>query len=289
MTELLEELEEKRAKHNVEAEKHRKQRDILNEGTRNWVDKRDELNAKVRDIISKANDHKENRDRLNSEVKQLKTQRDNWNRLVSSLSEKLIQLKREKMPQGGLPIRRLKSQLRALEKKHMTSVMSTDKERALVEEIGDISSKIESMEKELDEFDEVRQLENELREAKNQAETLHRKVAEMAEQAQNEHDEMVALFEEADELRKEADQAQEKFIETKLKADEEHKMHIEHIRQIHDFDKIISGIRQKQRKSKKTREEDTAKKEAEEIYDKFKSGEKLSTEDLMILQKSGYL
>ncbi len=30
-------------------------------------------------------------------------------------------------------------------------------------------------------------------------------------------------------------------------------------------------------------------KESEEIFDKFKKGEKLSTEDLMTLQKSGYL
>jgi len=289
MTELLDELEGKRAHHNEEAEKHRRLRDGLNDETRSWVDRRDELNSKVRDIITRANDCKEDRDRLNSEVKELKIQRDNWNRLVTSLGEKLIQLKREKMPQGGLPIRKLRFQLRALEKKHMTTVLSPDKERVLVDEIGEISSKIQSMEKEFDEFDEIRQLEMELQEAKKQAETLHKKVSEYAEKAQQEHDEMVKLFEEADKLRREADEAQERFIESKLKADEEHKQHIEHIRQIHDFDKIISGIRQKLRKSKKVKEDDSAKKEAEEIYDKFKSGEKLSTEDLMVLQKSGYL
>jgi len=289
MSELLGDLEGKRAEANNEAEKHRRIRDDLNEETRGWVDKRDDLNSKVRDMIDKANSHKEGRDKLNTEVRETKVKRDDWNRAVADLSEKLIQQKREKMPDGGAPIRKLRIQLKALEKKHMTSVLSPDKERALVDEIGDLSSEIKALEKEYEQFEEIRQLERDLREAKKEAEASHRKVGELAEKAQIEHDEMVRLFEEADQLRREADQAQEKFIETKLKADEEHRNHIEYIRQVHDFDKIISGMRQKLRKSKKEREDDSAKKEAEEIFDKFKAGEKLSTDDLMLLQKSGYL
>jgi len=288
MTELLGDLEGKRNEANNDAEKHRRQRDDLNEETRGWVDKRDDLNFKVRGMIDKANEHKENRDRLNSEVRDTKIQRDNWNHTVSELSEKLIQQKREKMPDGS-PIRKLKIQLKALEKKHMTSVLTADKERTLVDEMSDLSTKIQALEKEYEQFEEIRQIERDLREAKKQAEATHRRVGELAEKAQIEHDEMVKLFEEADTLRREADQAQEKFIETKLKADEEHRNHIEHIRQVHDFDKIISGMRQKLHKTKKEKEDDSAKKEAEEIFDKFKAGEKLSTDDLMLLQKSGYL
>jgi len=289
MTELVDELEEKRAIHNEAAEKHREFRDGLNYETRKWVDKRDTLNTKVRELIAEANNHRENRDQLNAEVREIKTHRDNWNRLVSSLSERLIQLKREKMPQGGLPIQRLRAQMRALEKRHMTSVLTSDKEKALVDEIAELSAKIQDMEREVEQFEEIKQLDAEVRETKNQAEALHRNVSEYADRAQEEHDVMVKLFEEVDRLRQEADDAQEKFIETKLKADEEHRKHIDHIRQIHDFDKIIFGIKRKLQKSKKEIEEDTVKKEAEEIFDRFKSGEKLSTEDLMILQKSGYL
>jgi uncharacterized coiled-coil DUF342 family protein len=100
---------------------------------------------------------------------------------------------------------------------------------------------------------------------------------------------MLKLYEQADEQRKEADDAQEKFVEAKLAADEQHREHIEHIRQVHDFDKIISGIRDRSKKARKERDDTDAKKEAEEIFEKFKSGEKLSTEDIMVLQKSGYM
>jgi len=73
-------------------------------------------------------------------------------------------------------------------------------------------------------------------------------------------------------------------------ADEEHRKHIEHIRQVHDYDKIIHGIWMKSRGvTEEVAEEVDAKKEAELIFERFKKGEKLSTEDLLTLQKSGYL
>jgi len=289
MAELIGDLEEKRSRHNSDAERHKRLRDELNEKTREWAEKRDGLNAQVRKFIEEANAKRESRDKLNAEVKATKANRDEWNRKFNDLSDKAQMLRREKMPKSGLSIRKLKVELRALEKRHMTSVLSPEKERALVEEISAMSGRIQALEKEVEQFTEVRTAEKDARDAKDKAEDFHRKVAELAEKAQMEHDAMLKLYEEADRLRKEADDAQEKFIETKLAADEEHREHIEHIRQVHDFDKLISGIRDKGRRARKEHDETSAKKEAEEIFEKFKSGEKLSTEDIMVLQKSGYM
>jgi len=288
-TELIPELEEKRARHNSDAERHKRQRDELNEKTREWADKRDQLNSQVRKLIEEANGRRETRDKLNAEVREVKVKRDEWNRKFNEFSDKVMDLKREKMPRSGLSIKKLKTELRALEKRHMTSVLTTEKERALVEEIGTLSNRIKTMEKEMEQFTEVKVAEKDARDAKDNAEGFHKQVSELAEKAQAEHDAMLKLYEEADRLRKEADDAQEKFIEAKLTADEEHREHIEHIRQVHDFDKIISGIRDKTRKARKEKDDDSVKKEAEMIFDKFKSGEKLSTEDIMVLQKSGYM
>ncbi|MBN1678463.1 MAG: phosphoserine phosphatase [Candidatus Thermoplasmatota archaeon] len=282
-------LEEKRARHNAEAERQKRERDELNEKTKQWAEKRDSLNSQVRDFIEQANEKRELRDKLNAEVREAKAKRDEWNRKFNELSDRAMTLRREKMPKSGLSIRKFKAELRALEKKHMTTVLSVEKERALVEEISALSAKIQAMEREIEQFTEVRQAETDAREAKDNAETFHRKVSEVAEKAQTEHDAMLKLYEQADALRKEADAAQEEFIKTKLAADERHREHIEHIRQVHDFDKLIAGIRDRSRKARKEKDETSAKKEAEEIYEKFRSGEKLSTEDIMVLQKSGYM
>ncbi|MCX6657284.1 MAG: phosphoserine phosphatase, partial [Euryarchaeota archaeon] len=283
------ELEDKRARHNADAEMHRRLRDELNDKTKEWAERRDDLNSQVRKLIDEANVKRESRDKLNSEVREAKAQRDEWNRKFNDLSDKAINLRREKMPKSGLSIRKFKAELRALEKKHMTSVMSADKEKALMKEMSQLDAKIKEIEREIEQFSEVKTAEKETRDAKDNAENFHRKVSESAEKAQIEHDGMLKLYEEADKARKEADSAQEKFIEAKLAADEEHREHIEHIRQVHDFDKIITGIRDKGRKARQEKDDTSARKEADEIYEKFRSGEKLSTEDIMVLQKSGYM
>jgi len=289
MAELIGELEDKRARHNADAEMHRRLRDELNDKTKEWAERRDDLNSQVRKLIDEANIKRESRDKLNAEVRESKAQRDEWNRKFNDLSDKASNLRREKMPKSGLSIRKFKAELRALEKKHMTSVLSADKEKALMKEMSQLDAKIKEIEREIEQFSEVKTAENETRDAKDNAENFHRKVSESAEKAQIEHDAMLKLYEEADRLRKEADSAQEKFIETKLAADEEHREHIEHIRQVHDFDKIITGIRDKGRKARQETDDTSARKEADEIYEKFRSGEKLSTEDIMVLQKSGYM
>jgi len=289
MTEMIPDLEDKRSRHNADAEMHRRLRDELNDKTKEWAEKRDVLNSQVRKFIDEANSKREQRDKLNAEVREAKAKRDEWNRKFNDLSDKVQMLRRERMPKSGLSIKKFKAELRALEKRHMTSVMSVEKERALVEEISALSNKIQAMEKEIEQFSEVKQAEKDAREAKDNAEMFHKSVSELAEKAQTEHDAMLKLYEEADRLRKEADGAQEEFIKSKLAADEEHREHIEHIRQVHDFDKLISGIRDKTRKARKDRDDTSAKKEADDIFEKFRNGEKLSTEDIMVLQKSGYM
>lgn len=290
MTELLEDLDQKRQFNNNEAEKHRRLRDELNDKTKEWVQKRDELNAKVRELVDSAAKHRENRDKMNEQVRAAKDARDKFNEQVSELNKKVMALKKDNVPQDGPSVAKLKKDLKQLEFIHMTSGdLKRDKEKALVEQMKSLQIQIKEREKSLEANDEVRQAITLLREAKDKAEEQHKLVSELAESAQNEHDSMIKIYEEADKLRKEADEAQEKFIETKGKADEEHRRHIDNIRQVHDYDKIITGLRQKARKARKKKDESVAMKESEEIFDKFKRGEKLSTEDLMVLQKTGYL
>ncbi len=288
---LLDELQLKREKENQEAERHRRRRDELNDKTREWVQKRDELNAQVRALVEEATQHRIKRDELNGQVKVAKDERDQLNRRVNELLDVLNDTKRRKLPRGTIPESKLRRDLKALEFRQMTSVLTPDKERALIEEMGRLQAEIKKLEKALEDNEEVVKVREELHEARDKAEAAHKRVSDLAEQAQAEHDQMSALYEKSDELRRLADQAQEEFIKTKMLADEEHRKHIEHIRQVHDYDKIIHGIWMKSHQGEGEGEAILVdvKKQAEEIFERFKKGEKLSTEDLMMLQKSGYL
>ncbi len=289
MTELLSELEEKRRHANEQADLHRSRRDELNDKTKEWIRRRDELNARVRELVDEAQTHKTARDKLNEAVQEAKAKRETWNRKVSELLDQLNRQKRKKVPRGGVPLEKLKRDLRGLEFKQQTSVLAVDKERDLIEQMTRLQAEIKKREKQLQEDEEVRKLQKEVDAARETAEAHHQEVSRLAEEAQVHHDTMVSLYEQADEVRAEADGAQEEFIKTKIAADERHQKHIDFIREVHDYDKIIHGIRSKDRRSRARTAEVSAKKEAKEIYERFKKGEKLSTEDLMVLQKSGYL
>lgn len=291
---LIEELMEKRERHNAEAEKHRHHRDRLNEQTKEWVRKRDDLNAQAREHIDQANEHKTKRNQLNQEVRDIKVQRDLWNRKVNETAEALARKKRDKEPRKGPPIRLLKKKLKDLEFQQQTSSLSPSKEKDLIDQMRALNAEIQALEKELEGDDEIKALVAEANEARDKAEFFHAKVEELAVQSQKEHDSMMEIYDRSDAIRKEADKAQENFIKCKVQADEEHQKHIEMIKQVHDYDKMLSGLRHRdsaptEEGAAAPREQKSERDEAKDIYEKFKRGEKLSTEDIMLLQTSGYL
>ncbi|MDG6220511.1 MAG: phosphoserine phosphatase [Candidatus Thermoplasmatota archaeon] len=284
----LEEIQKKREKENSDAEKWRRVRDEHNREAKRWVDKRDALNAQSRKNIDEAHQHRTKRDDHNQKVREHKEERDKWNKITSEKGNELMLVKKKKLPQQGkVSSSKLKRELKELEKKQMTSVLNIKDERKLVDRMKAIKEEIDSIENALVEDDEIKTLVAELDEARDKAEFHHLQVETAAQLAQEEHDIMIQLYEKGHSLRKEADEAQENFIKEKLEADEAHKNHIEHLRQVHDFDKILFGMRKKAREDKMEAEEEKAKKTSEEILDKFKKGGKLSTEDLLSLQKGG--
>lgn len=285
----IEEIEQKRDLLNIEAEKRRKTRDELNEKSREYADLRDKLNAEARQLIEQASEHKKRRDELNEKVKEAKEQREIWNKRYSDLATELFELRKKIAPKSGVPTSKLKRDLKALEFKQMTSVLSPEKEKELVEQMSRLQQEIKRREEALKTNTAYVEMLKKVNEAKENAERYHRLVSELADAAQREHEEMAALYDKADAVRKQADEAQAKFVETKLLADEEHRKHIEAIHQVHDYDKILYGLRQKQRRPGKGGDVEKIARDAELVFERFKKGEKLSTEDLMLLQKSGYL
>ena len=273
----LAELEKKRSAINADAEEHKRLRDDLNKQTKEWVAKRDALNAQVRELVEEAGKHREERDSLNQKV--------------SKLTEEFHAIKKE-MPahdKDAPSIKQLMKEFSDLENKQQTETLKKKEEEAIVKRLRELDQKITEIKKTQDQSGDLHEKYSELKEAKSEAEKCHKLVSEYAEKAQEEHDKMIALYEQADTLRKQADEAQAKFIECKKAADEEHKKHIEQIKTFHETDGAVAAIKNKQKSVRKKKTDAESKKAADDIFARFKNGEKLSTEDLMALQKSGYL
>jgi uncharacterized coiled-coil DUF342 family protein len=81
----------------------------------------------------------------------------------------------------------------------------------------------------------------------------------------------------------------ESFIKYNQEAEKEHIEFIKAKNDLRDMEKAIFSIRTKNRTTKKKEKETELQKMAEELFEKFRNGEQLTTEDLLILQKAGLL
>jgi len=288
----LESLEEKRNVVDGDADQHRRLRDEYNAHTKEWKAKRDNLNMKVRGLIDEAGKCREERDANNQKVKESKVSRDECNKKVIELKKQLAEMRpqRDKSnDKNEVPLGRLKNDLDQLEKEFETRSHSSDKEKEMVKQISKLAAQIRDREQSMENIGEVREVANALREAKAEAEGFHHQMSEYADLAQTSHDRMLKLYDEADAFRKEADEAQTKFVEYKKAADEEHKKYIDSVKSIHEMDRGIGDGKRKRDSGRRKSVDNENKIEATKIYERFKNGEKLSTEDLMILQKTGFL
>lgn len=289
MSDLILELQNRRDQLQKNAEIHKRKRDDLNENTKSWARERDIMNGEIRGIIGSANEHRGKRDEFNEDVQKHKAERDIINKEVSERSAAIGELKKDIAPtRGQIPLHKLKRELRDLEFRQMTSPLSADKEKDLVDKMKHLSQTIKERE-ETEQTPEIKAAIVKYEEAKGRAEEEHAKLQEIADKAQSEHDLMLELYKKSEKLIKKADKAQGSFVKSKMDADKEHNTTMKLVKQIHELDKIIIGLKIKQKYSQKSRKEVDNRMEAKEIFKKFKDGEKLSTEDIMLLQKTGFL
>jgi len=98
---------------------------------------------------------------------------------------------------------------------------------------------------------------------------------------------MITAFKEADRTRAESDIAHREFVKAQEAADEQHKVFINAQKEIRDLDKEIFKLKKKDKDGKSRVVKSELQKDAKSIFEKFKGGAKLTTEDLMTLQRSG--
>jgi uncharacterized coiled-coil DUF342 family protein len=284
----LVEPERKLNAYQKEANLLRARRDDLNNQARALADERDDFNAQVRGLVNQANEHKKRRDALNEQVQHAKKLRDEFNAAYEEAATKEEEIKARALPRGGRSLGFLKREMRRLEFEHQTKVLTPPKEKALMEELGRLHREVREKEGEISKNPELKAAHEASVQAKEKAEKQHEKVAELAQSAQGEHEQMVKLFGQSDKIRKQADAVQEKVVVAKLEADKVHKAYIELVEKIHAIEEEM-GKNRRPGESQSGASREAQQQEADAIFEKFKKGEKLSTEDLMALQKAGLL
>ncbi|MFA5861109.1 MAG: phosphoserine phosphatase [Candidatus Thermoplasmatota archaeon] len=294
---LTSDLMQKRDRLQAQAQRHREARDKLNDETKRHSAKRDEFNAQVRAIVDRANAHKAKRDELNAKVHEAKSKRDELNVTAHEKTEALAAMRKEKgggpAQSSGIPIPKLRAEIQHLEYQQQTTVLTPKKEKELIDLIGTKLRELKEREAAYEEHADVKKAWEDMKTAKAAAEEQHHAVTLLANEAQGEHDSMVKLYHEADGVRKLADAEQGEFVKHKIEADRTHHEFVEAISAIRDIERVAGALRgttpRGEREGPQSSDQAAAQSVAEGIFDKFRKGEKLSTEDLMALQKAGRL
>jgi uncharacterized coiled-coil DUF342 family protein len=97
------------------------------------------------------------------------------------------------------------------------------------------------------------------------------------------------MLQELDDIRRKSDEYHELFIKFSQEAEKEHHEFVRAKTELKDLEKEIYSIRTKERTTRKKEREGDLQEKATVLYSKFKNGEQLTTEDLLILQKAGFL
>lgn len=283
---MLEELEERRTEIIKKAEEYKVRRTELNSEASKWSELRDELNGRIKEAVEKAKWFKQQREEYEKLIASKKTKRGELNRKASSYYVMVEKLRKRNDMQSIQAFEGLRERIAELELRQQVEVLSKDKERKLVARITELRREFDKMEKELEKDKKLTELLKKAQKYRVESDKYHEEVINLVKLSHECHDKMVDCFKEADRIREKADEAHRLFLEVQQEADEAHKRYIQHLRDMKDFDRVIGGLRRKIREDWGFRERMEARKKAKGIYEKFREGEKISTEDLLLLQRS---
>jgi len=280
------ELRELRKDYHKKAEELRIKRDELNLQSQSHASDRNDLNVKAKEHMDNVHLFRDRRNGLNIEVGEIRDERREVSNGVNDLKDKFLRLKRKRFSGRNLPpVSRLRKQIQELEIKQMTTPLTTDKERALVDEIGSLQNKIKEHDNLIETDTEVLEARDKFREAEKVRRELGKKMQKSRQEAQAAHHSMKDSLRTNRQTRRKADAAQRLFVKAKEKADEVHNEYIEYLRGMQEIDRMTAS----QGKTGSSVDQRASAASAEDLFAKFLAGEKLSTEQLMIIQKAGML
>ena len=280
------ELRELRKDYHKKAEELRIKRDELNLLSQTHASERNDLNVKAKEHMDNVHLFRDRRNGLNIEVGEIRDERREVSNGVNNLKDKFLKLKRKRFSGRNLPpVSKLRKQIQELEIKQMTTPLTTDKERALVDEIGSLQNKIKEHDNLIETDTEVLEARDSFREAEKVRRELGKKMQKSRQEAQAAHHSMKDSLRTNRQTRRKADAAQRLFVKAKEKADEVHNEYIEYLRGMQEIDRMTAS----QGKGGSSIDQKASAASAEDLFAKFLAGEKLSTEQLMIIQKAGML
>ncbi len=293
MADIKDMLDEKRKMVDQKATQYRTTRDEWNGRTKEHTVIRNELNAEVRELIQNVRQQREIREQMNELVREKKSIRAEANTKVKQAKSMLDTERNEKGSEPAPTDRRgrrgerkvtihsLRRDLQRLEREFEQGRHTGKNEKKVMERMKNLSKQIRDMKQAEDSNGELKEARGMLREAMEAQELAHIEVQKAAQAAQEAHELMLQWNKEVDRQREQAESAHRELRKSKKEADKAHHFYIVSLRCLHSIQDMLRAMRGASTGDSQR----GARVEVQDLMSKLMSGDTLSTDELMQLQR----
>ena len=291
MDDFKEMFEKRRSNLDEKATHYREERDGWNEKTKELVSQRNEFNAEVRVLISESEKQKQQREKMNEVVREKKVLRTEASGKVSKIRDQMNAERGEEAPAERGPrgrrerpvtLQSLSKEFSRLEREFERGEHTGKNEGKVMKRLKELNSQIRKM-KEDQAGKGATDSDNEnLSLARKEHDDAHQAVQEAASAAQEAHDLMLQWDKEVNKQRERANSKHRELRNTKQEADKAHRFYIVSLRCLHSIQDMMRARRGAEA-GEGTRP--TARVEVQDLMSKLMSGDTLTTEELMELQR----
>lgn len=261
----------------------------IDEEKRSLSEQRSQLHSSVAQKIATIRELRSERDALTADVQRLKSERSSLNKKVGELVEKFALSKQEcddflkKNPRRENPAL-LKKEHERLSFKLETDVVSFEKEKGVMKVLKALKARIIAAVKSSDVFERLNKVKDELRDARKVANAVHRELQSKARLSQEKHELVLKLSAEVEVLRSKEQELFGKISDVRKSENDVSQEVEEKLEEVVE-QKIEDDHRRKQHADRKRQSDRQLLSEKKRfVEEKLAKGEKLNTEDILVLQ-----
>ena len=291
MDDFKEMFEKRRSILDEKATHYREDRDGWNEKTKELVSQRNEFNAEVRVLISESEKQKQQREKMNEVVRDKKVLRTEASTKVSKIRDQMNAERGEEAPAERGPrgrrerpvtLQSLSKEFSRLEREFERGEHTGKNEGKVMKRLKELNSQIRKMKEDQSGKGDTGSDNENLSLARKEHDDAHQAVQEAASAAQEAHDLMLQWDKEVNKQRERANSKHRELRNTKQEADKAHRFYIVSLRCLHSIQDMMRARRGAEA-GEGTRP--TARVEVQDLMSKLMSGDTLTTEELMELQR----
>ncbi len=181
---------------------------LHNQGVSELKEKRDGLNAQVKELSVKASELRKKRDEVNARIAELKSIRDQLKGRGKEFGEKIVELKKTRDDLNKAARGRLETLEKAYSEElniFLNADIPLEHEINIFKRLVELSQRLDATKKANELHSEISLDYGKAKEIYTDADSLHMQIQTLAQESQKYHEEMFALYNQIDAIRKEAD------------------------------------------------------------------------------------